>query len=129
MPRKPDPGRREELETALADHLLAHGMRDLSLRVVAKDLGISTYPLIYHFGSKEGLVIAALAAIEERQRAMIASWLQEQPTGGIGEIVRRYWDWTVRDEMLPYHRLYFEIYGLALQNPGNFDTFLSLIHI
>ncbi|HEY8601185.1 MAG TPA: TetR/AcrR family transcriptional regulator [Thermomicrobiales bacterium] len=125
MARKPDAGRREELEAAVADYLLAQGMADVSLRAVAKGLGISTYPLIYHFGSKDGLVTAALATIEERQQGMITDWMHEQPERSLGEIIRRYWDWATREEMLPYHRLYFEIYGLALRYPGRFDEFMA----
>lgn len=125
MPRKADPGRREELEAALAAYILAHGVAALSLREVATALNISTYPLVYHFGSKDGLVAAALARVEERQREMVAAWARDTPLGGAGELLRRYWAWVSRAELFPYHRLYFEVYGLALREPRRFPGFLA----
>jgi AcrR family transcriptional regulator len=65
MPRRPDPDRREELEEALVDYVLAHGISNLSLRPLAEALGVSTYSLVYHFGSKDGVVEAILARVEE----------------------------------------------------------------
>ncbi len=127
MPRKAETGtgRREDLEGSLADYTLAHGVADLSLRELAGALGISTYPLVYHFGSKDGLIAAILARLEERQRDMLASWVRAEGDGGPGEMVRRYWRWVSRDELMPYHRLYFEIYGLALRHPERFPGFLE----
>ena len=125
MPRQRDPGRREELEAALVDHVLAHGLADLSLRGVAAALGVSTFPLVYHFGSKEGLVAAALAGAEERQRAMVAGWATADPGGGLAGVLRRYWAWASRDEALPFFRLFFEVHGLALRQPERFPGFLD----
>ena len=125
MPRQRDPGRREELEAALVDHVLAHGLADLSLRGAAAALGVSTFPLVYHFGSKEGLVAAALAGAEERQRAMVAAWAAADPGGDLGGVLRRYWAWASRDEALPFFRLLFEVYGLALRQPDRFPGFLE----
>lgn len=124
MPRQRDPGRRDELEASLVDHVLAHGLADLSLRGVAAALGISTYPLAYHFGSKEGVVATALAGAEERQRAMVAEWAAE-PGGDLADLLRRYWAWASRDEALPFFRLFFEVAGLALRRPERFPGFLG----
>jgi AcrR family transcriptional regulator len=124
MPRKPDPARREELEDKLVEYVLAHGISDLSLRPLAEALGVSTYSLVYHFGSKEGVIAAVLARAEEQQRAMTAAWIEELGAPSPGAIMRRYWQaWCLPDELAPYHRLFYEVYVLSLQQPGRFPGF------
>lgn len=126
MPRQPDPGRRAALEAAVVDYVLNHGIADLSLRPLAEALGVSTFSLVYHFGSKEGLIAAVLAWIEEKQRVMTASWMNEPGSSSPAGILRRYWtEWCLPDELAPYHRLFYEIYGLALQQPARFPGFLE----
>jgi AcrR family transcriptional regulator len=126
MPRPPNPGRRDELEEAVVGYVLEHGIADLSLRPVAEALRVSTYSLVYHFGSKEGVIAAVLAGIEQREREMTAGW-QEEPGGiSLAGIMRRYWDeWCLPDELAPYHRLFYEIYALSLQQPERFPGFLE----
>ena len=74
MPRKPDPERRPEILDAVVDYIADNGIADLSLRPLAKALGHSTFVLTYHFGDKDGLVDAALAHFEDRQRELLVSW-------------------------------------------------------
>jgi AcrR family transcriptional regulator len=110
----------------MVDYVLAHGIADLSLRPVADALGVSTYSLAYHFGSKDGLVAAVMTRIEERQRAMTRSWTEESGTVSPAAVMRRYWrEWCLPDELAPYHRLFYEIYSLSLQQPGRFPGFLE----
>jgi AcrR family transcriptional regulator len=124
VPRRPNPDRREELEEAVADYVLTHGIADLSLRPVAEALGVSTYSLVYHFDSKEGLIAAVMARIEERERVMTASWMDEPGGTSPAGIMRRYWEeWCLPDELAPYHRLFYETYALSLQQPGRFPGF------
>lgn len=126
MPRRPDPGRREELEEALVDYVLVHGISNLSLRPLAEALGVSTYSLVYHFGSKDAVVAAILAHVEERQQAMVVGWIDELGDASLGAIMRRYWEvWCLPDELAPYHRLFYEVYVLSLQQPGRFPGFLE----
>lgn len=126
MPRKPNPQRREELEAAVADYVLRSGIADLSLRPVAEAIGVSTYSLVYHFGSKEGLVSAVLAHIEERERAMTARCMAEPADTTLGDLMRRYWkEWCLPGELEPYHRLFYEVYALSLQQPGRFPGFME----
>jgi AcrR family transcriptional regulator len=115
------------LEDAVIAYVLTHGIADLSLRPVAEALGVSTYSLVYHFGSKEGLIAAVMAHIESREREMTASWLHEDPAAATpAAIMRRYWDeWCLPDELAPYHRLFYEVYALSLQHPGRFPGFLE----
>jgi AcrR family transcriptional regulator len=126
VPRPPNPGRREELEEALVGYVLERGIADLSLRPVAEALGVSTYSLVYHFGSKEGVIAAVMARVEQREREMTAGWLEVPGGISLAGIMRRYWEeWCLPDELAPYHRLFYEIYALSLQQPGRFPGFLE----
>ena len=59
---------------AVIAHLGQHGLGDLSLRQLAPAVGTSHRMLIYHFGSKEGLLIAVVQAVEARQRAALVGF-------------------------------------------------------
>lgn len=50
--------RRDQLLAACTDHVLAEGLIGLSLRPLAAAVGTSDRMLIYHFGSRDGLVAA-----------------------------------------------------------------------
>jgi hypothetical protein len=67
-----------------------------------------------------------LARIEQREREMTAGWLAEPGGISLAGIMRRYWDeWCLPDELAPYHRLFYEIYALSLQQPNRFPGFLE----
>ena len=126
MPRRPNPERRQELEDAIVRYVLTHGISDLSLRPLAEALDVSTYSLVYHFGSKEGLIAAVMARIEEQERAMTTAWMEEPGDTSPAGIMRRYWkEWCLPDELAPYHRLFYEVYALSLQQPDRFPGFLE----
>lgn len=124
MPRIPDPERREFLLDSIADYVLAHGLADMSLRPLAAALGTSPRMLLYHFGSKERLVADALAAARARQAEASRAWLAEQPELAAAELLRRFWDWQLAEQDA-FLRLFFEVYGLALQDPQRFPGFLD----
>src|ERR1043165_5394590 len=61
--------RRRELVERSLDYLLDHGVADLSLRPLAAAVGTSARLLVYHFGSKEGLLMAAMDELRVRVQA------------------------------------------------------------
>ena len=67
-----------EARQALLDktiaHVAAHGLSDLSLRELAAAVGTSHRMLIYHFGSREGLVAAIVESMEAQQRTPSMRW-------------------------------------------------------
>jgi AcrR family transcriptional regulator len=58
--------RRDWLLRACTDHVLSEGLIGLSLRPMAKAVGTSDRMLIYHFGSRDGLVAAVIDDSTER---------------------------------------------------------------
>src|SRR5205823_2488094 len=63
---------RAKLLDAAIERIAHHGGADRSLRSLAADLGTSHRMLIYHFGSKEGLLTAVAREVEARQRVALA---------------------------------------------------------
>ncbi len=105
---------RQRLLDAAIAHLAEQGISDLSLRQLATALGTSHRMLIYHFGSKEGLLVAVVRAVEEQQRAALLA-LESDPASTPVEVARQLW-LRLRDPALwPHVRLFFEVYGQALQ--------------
>ncbi|MFW6598555.1 TetR/AcrR family transcriptional regulator [Propionibacteriaceae bacterium Y2011] len=64
---------RDEILRATAEHVAAHGVTNQSLRQLAEAIGTSHRMLIYHFGSRDGLLTEVVARFEERQRIRFAS--------------------------------------------------------
>jgi AcrR family transcriptional regulator len=105
---------RELLLAAAVDYAAEHGISDLSLRRLATALGTSHRMLIYHFGSKEALFVAVIRAVEQRQRDALAE-LGHDPALSPRETMRRMWQRLADPALWPHERLFFEVYGQALQ--------------
>lgn len=125
MSRPQNPQRYHELEQALVDYLLEHGITNLTFRHLAEALGISTYTLVYHFQNIEGVRMAALVAAEERQRQMVSEWMQANASLSAADLLIRYWQWTIRPEQDAYNRLFYEMYGVACSHPEEYRLFLK----
>jgi AcrR family transcriptional regulator len=110
---------RERLLTAAVGHALEHGIADLSLRQIAAAIGTSHRMLIYHFGSREGLLVAVTQAVEEQQKAAFVQ-AEMTPQGA-----RRSWQRLSDPQMWPQERLFFELYSLALLGRPGTEGFLD----
>jgi AcrR family transcriptional regulator len=69
---------------------------------------------VYHFGSKQGLLVAVVRAVEERQRALLADLGADSALPPV-ELARALWARLTDPALAPYERLFFEVYGQALQ--------------
>lgn len=106
MGRRPDPQRKPEILRAAVDELARTGLGDMSLRPLAAALGVSTYALTYHFGSKENLLADVLGFVEAEQAELARGWAETG--GGPASAVAGYWDWVAEDANLARVRLVFE---------------------
>jgi AcrR family transcriptional regulator len=110
---------RDRLLAAAVDHALRAGIADLSLREIAAAIGTSHRMLIYHFGSREGLLVAVTQAVEEQQRAiLLAAGLEPQGA-------RRNWERLSDPALWPQERLFFELYAYALRGRPGTEGFLD----
>ena len=93
------------------------GIAGKSLREIAAGIGSSHRMLLYHFGSREGLMAAVVAFMEARQRETMAALATQ--SAGPGEAMRNQWRELTSQQIRPFIRLFFEIFGLAVQGtPG-----------
>ena len=105
---------RQRLLDAAIEHVAANGFSDLSLRSLASALGTSHRMLIHHFGSKEGLWVEIVRAVEQRQRDVLGDLLPD-PDAPFAEAMRVWWKHISDPSLWPNERLFFEIYGQAIQ--------------
>ena len=105
---------RERLLAAAVDYVAAHGIGEVSLRQLAAALGTSHRMLVYHFGSKEGLLVEVIRVVEARQREALAD-LAADADLPVDEQARRMWRRLADPALWPHERLFFEVYGQALQ--------------
>lgn len=118
--------RKNELIESLIAYLLENGLADLSLRPLAAGTGTSARLLIYHFGSKEGLLAEVLEAMQAQVRQSCAQLL-DKPTSGRRSKppLKLFWNWAIADENYPYLKLLFELQILAIQNPDTYAQYLE----
>lgn len=120
MGRPVNEHRPEELCDAIVQYLMEHGLANLSLRPLAEAVGSSPRGLLYHFGSKERMVVQVIAEIRRRQRASF-----DRIEGAtISETCWNVWKQISSLESEPLFRLFFEAYGIALRNPALYHAFL-----
>jgi AcrR family transcriptional regulator len=114
--------RKDELRGRALDYCLAHGISELSLRPLALQIGSSARLLIYHFGSRDGLIAAVM---DEAHRRVQKSFGELMRGAGNKDILRKFWEWTTDKANSPYLRLMFEVQMLALQNPAAYARYLQ----
>ncbi|MGE0309764.1 MAG: TetR/AcrR family transcriptional regulator [Acidimicrobiia bacterium] len=115
---------RQHLLEAAIDYVANHGLTDLSLRQLAGELGTSHRMLIHHFGSKEGLRIAIVHEVEVRQRTILETVVPD-PTLSLEDSMRAWWRHLSDPSLWPNEKLFFELYGQALQGRSAMSGFLD----
>ncbi|HYY12543.1 MAG TPA: TetR/AcrR family transcriptional regulator [Kineosporiaceae bacterium] len=105
---------REQLLGRVVAFAAAEGIAGRSLREIAGGVGTSHRMLLYHFGSREGLLAAIVATIEAQQRDVMTALTQQGGTPR--EVMLGLWEQLTRPELLPFVRLFFEVFGLLAQD-------------
>jgi AcrR family transcriptional regulator len=109
---------RDRVLASAVEHALRNGVTDLSLREIASAIGTSHRMLIYHFGSREGLLVAVVREVERRERQTLTA----------GDLslaqARLLWDRLADPSLRAQERLFFEIYSHALLNRPGTEGFL-----
>src|ERR1700684_2835793 len=105
--------RRADLLERVTDYVAENGLADLSLRPLADAVDSSPRVLLYYFTSKENLIAEVLALLRARQRNLFATLPREAASYAV--TVRGAWTFMSDPAHERVFRLFFEVYGLALQ--------------
>jgi AcrR family transcriptional regulator len=109
---------REELLQRAIAYISDRGISDLSLRELGAAIGSSHRMLIHHFGSREGLWVEVIRAVEAQQRDNLPELLPD-PIADPAGAMRAWWRHISDPSLWPNERLFFELYGQGLQQrPG-----------
>jgi AcrR family transcriptional regulator len=119
------PDRRAKVLDEVADYILSNGLADLSLRPLAAAIGTSPRMLLYFFGSKERLIAQALAHIRTHEQLDFRRAVSRSSSADHEGLLLREWKSWSSPRREKYLRLFFEVYGLALQNRERFPGFLK----
>ena len=104
---------RQSLLTDAVEHFAKNGIGDASLRSIAASIGTSHRMLIYHFGSREGLLAEVVRTVEQQQRDLLATLSRtDRP---IAEQADEFWR-RVTEAALIYGPLFFELSVHAMQD-------------
>ncbi len=137
---RPRTDAREQLLARVVEHLADHGVAGLSLRELAGDLGTSHRMLVYHFGSKAGLLAEVVRHVEAAQRAPFEALAEAVAAGADGadgadqadqaveHVAERMWAmWAhwLEPSMQRQERLFFEMVGMALQGDPTMQPLLD----
>jgi AcrR family transcriptional regulator len=123
--RPVDHQHRADLLDSAVDYATEQGFAELSWRPVAAALGVSTTTLVHHFGTKEQMLQAILGRLRERTVVATGALAGDQPD--LATAARAVWTWTSDPRQWPTFKLFFAVYGRALQAPEEFTEFLDQV--
>jgi AcrR family transcriptional regulator len=116
---------RQRLLDLVVDLVLREGVIDMSLSAAARAIGSNNRMLLYYFGSKQELLDeAALRAFDRfpRLRDMFA---RLRGPGRLESRLLTAWDDLSDEENVPYLRLYFQRFGIAMREPEEWAAFTN----
>lgn len=119
---------REKLLGRVADLILERGVADLSLSLIARDIGSNNRMLLYYFGSKEELLNEA--TLEAFTRFPHIDGMLERLRSGDGspqDRLLRAWDDIAHPDNRPFLALFFEAFGIALHQASRNQTYFARI--
>lgn len=119
-----DPLPRQRLLDAILEHVAEHGTHDLTMRGVAAAVGTSHRMLGYHFGSRDGLLVAITQAVEERQRDALST-LVADPDASPLEVMWQMYERLADPSLWPQERLFFDLYARALRGHPDAEPLLA----
>jgi AcrR family transcriptional regulator len=108
---------RDQLLARVMTFAAADGIAGKSLREIAHGSASSHRMLLYHFGSRQGLLAAIVAEMEARQRGVMVALSGHAGTSR--ELMLGLWAQVSHPELRPFVRLFFEVFGMVAKGePG-----------
>ena len=104
------------------------GLGDQSLRQIAAAVGSSHRMLLYHFGSKDGLLVAVAHAVEERTKTRLTDMISARGPASMeltDQNIVDMWALVADPSQADFERLFFALYGRALQGDESIRPLLT----
>lgn len=111
---------RERVLTRLADHLLATGLSQASLRELARAGGVSDRMLLYYFADKAEVLAEACAQVAARIANQLEATFPPGTRLPAREMMREAARMTTGGDMRPFMRLWVEIVAAAARGEAPF---------
>jgi len=108
MGRHPQPDIKNDLLEACTDYALAHGLPE-KLGPLATGTGTSARMLIYHFGTRDALLLAILGHARQRQRETWGELLRAGPDEPYAVTLGRAWTSITGPDGQPYLRMFSQL--------------------
>ena len=119
MARTPDPSRKPELVEQILEYLLDKPLSSVTFRSLASGLGVSTFTLVYHFGTRADLIREVIQAISARSGIVEGLNRDAQATlETFVEGLELSWEWSIQPRNRQLQRLEFEAGMLESLRPG-----------
>jgi len=115
--------RKAMLLASLIAYLVRRGVADVSLRPMAAAVGTSARLLIFHFGSKERLLLEVLDEMQARLQRSLGDLLG-QPSPARSAPLRQFWDWALKDANFAQLRVLYQLHILAAQDHKTYGRYL-----
>jgi AcrR family transcriptional regulator len=116
--------RKAVLLESLIAYLVRRGVADLFLRPMAAAVGTSARLLIFHFGSKERLLLEVLDEMQARLQRSLEDLLRDSSAARSAPL-RRFWDWALKDSNFAQLRVLYQLHILAAQDHKTYGRFLK----
>lgn len=117
--------RKALLLESLIGYLVKRGVADLSLRPMAAAVGTSARLLIFHFGSKERLLVEVLDEMQARLQRSLIELLASEPGESRSPPLRQFWDWALKDPNFAQLRVVYQLHILAAQDHKTYGRYLK----
>ena len=114
MGRRAQPEIRQRLLDACTDHAVSHGLPD-RLEPLAAATGASSRMLLYHFGTRDALLLAVLHRARRRQLEMFSDLLRVRPGEPYTATLAAAWTGLTGPRGQPYLRLFGRLHDTAGQ--------------
>jgi AcrR family transcriptional regulator len=113
--------RRLELLEAAVEYILDHGVGELSLRPLAKELGVTHATLIRHFESKEALVGEVVTHIRTSIGVGVRASAGELLGAPTDQMMRKVWTHLCAPDQRRQFALLFELVAMHTRERDRFD--------
>jgi AcrR family transcriptional regulator len=124
MARPVDTTLRGDLLDDVMEAVARLGLGNLSLRALARELDVSPRMLLYHFGSRDGLLDAVVA--ETSRRLAVAA---TTVGGTLPEIIRASWSWMTAPRQRGFQNVFYEVCALGARDESRRGVVASSLFV